>query len=104
MRSNYEADRSPHPGERQAIALYMSVSMFESPEPIERVARARPERVGSHVARVELRPGLGLCRADTSGPEHWSVWGLPRQLVLMAFADNGLVAIATPGERLVIPA
>jgi hypothetical protein len=80
MRSNYERDRRPHPAERRAIALYMSLSMFDSPEPIRWAARRRPDRVGSHIARVELRPGRGFCRADTSGPGHWSVWGLPRQL------------------------
>ncbi len=31
MRSNYEEGRRPHPAERRAIALYMSVSMFDSP-------------------------------------------------------------------------
>ena len=30
------------------------------------------------IAGTGLLLGLGLCRADTSGPGHWSVWGLPR--------------------------
>ncbi len=80
MRSNYERDRRPHPAERRAIALYMSLSMFATPEPIRWAAWRRPDRVGTHIAQVALRPGLGTCRAKTSGPGHWSVWGLPRQL------------------------
>ncbi len=80
MRSNYDAGRNPHPAERRAVALYMSLSMFESPEPIQWAARRRPERVGTHIARVDLRPGLGICRADTSGEGHWSIWGLPGRL------------------------
>ena len=49
--------------------------------PVRRAARALPRRVGTHVAQITLQPGLGLCRADTSGPGHWSVWGIPDRLV-----------------------
>lgn len=80
MRSNYEAARDPHPAERRAIALYMAVSMFEDGELLRRIAQRRPQRVGTHLAHVELRPDRGICRADTGSRGHWSIWGLPRQL------------------------
>lgn len=80
MRSNYEVGRSPHPGERRAIALYMAVSMFEDGALLQRVALRRPSRVGTHLARVELLPAQGICISDTGSAGHWSVWGLPGQL------------------------
>jgi hypothetical protein len=80
MRSNYEAGRRPHPAERNAIVTFMAVSMFEDGERLRRFALQRPDRIGTHIAIVELRPGLGICLADTGGEGHWSVWGLPDQL------------------------
>lgn len=80
MRSNYEARRSPHPEERKAIVSFMAVSMFEDGDRLTRFARQRPGRIGTHIARVELRPGLGICVADTGGAGHWSIWGLPDAL------------------------
>lgn len=81
MQSNYEAGRQPHPAERKAIVTFMAVSMFEDGERLRRFALQRPDRIGTHLARVELRPGLGICLADTGGSGHWSIWGLPQQLV-----------------------
>lgn len=80
MRSNYEEGRRPHPEERKAIVSFMAVSMFEDGDRLRRFAQQRPARIGTHVARVELRPGLGICIADTGGEGHWSIWGLPDQL------------------------
>jgi hypothetical protein len=80
MRSNYEVGRSPHPAERRAIAVYMAVSMFEDGELLRRLALRRPDRIGTHLARIELRPRLGICMADTGSDDHWSIWGLPNQL------------------------
>jgi hypothetical protein len=80
MRSNYEAGRQPHPAERRAIVTFMAVSMFEDGERLRRFAQTRPDRLGTHVARVELRPGLGICLADTGSTGHWSIWGLPDRL------------------------
>jgi hypothetical protein len=59
--------------------MHMAVSMFEDGERLQSSARQRPDRLGTHVARIELRPGRGICRADT-GVGHWSVWGLADQL------------------------
>lgn len=80
MRSNYEEGRRPHPAERKAIVTFMAVSMFEDRDWLRRFARQRPDRIGTHIARVELRSGLGICLADTGSEGHWSVWGLPRHL------------------------
>ena len=88
MRSNYDAGRNPHPAERRAVALYMSLSMFESPEPIQWAARRRPDRVGTHIApgsnydldsgsaeRIRAVKGTGRsggCRTDW--PSASSMW------------------------------
>jgi hypothetical protein len=80
LTSNYQAGRTPHPADLRATALHMSVSMFEDPEVIARLVERRPDRVGTHVARVDLQPGHGVCVADTGGPGHWSVWGIPARL------------------------
>jgi hypothetical protein len=58
----------------------MAVSMFEDAEVLSRLARRRPDRVGTHLPRVELQPGRGICLADTGSRGHWSIWGLPDQL------------------------
>jgi hypothetical protein len=81
MRSNYDAERPPHPSDLKATVLHMAVSMFEDAERVASFARQRPERLGTHVAAVGLQPGLGICIADTSGPGHWSVWARPEVLV-----------------------
>ncbi len=80
MRSNYEAGRSPHPTALRATVLHMAVSMFEADEVLLRLARRRPDRVGTHLARLELQPDRGICIADTGSAGHWSVWGIPDQL------------------------
>lgn len=74
MRSNYEAGRPPHPAERRAVAVYMAVSIFEDGELLRRLALRRPDRIGTHLARIELRPRLGICLADTGSKGHWSIW------------------------------
>jgi hypothetical protein len=58
----------------------MAVSMFEDPDVVVMQARRRPDRVGTHIARIEMQPGHGVCVADTGGPGHWSIWGIPAQL------------------------
>jgi hypothetical protein len=80
MRSNYESGRSPHPADLRATVLHMAVSMFEDPDGLSRLAARRPDRVGTHLARVELQPNRGICLADTGSPGHWSIWGVPDQL------------------------
>jgi hypothetical protein len=80
LRSNYEAGRRPHPAERRAIVMQMAVSMFQDDEWLQTFVARRPDRLGTHVARLQLMPGLGICRADTGSAGHWSVWGLPHQL------------------------
>lgn len=79
--SNFQACRSPHPADRHATLLYMGVSMFDRPEPITRLARVFPERIGTHLVRVDLAPGQGFCVADTGQAGHWSVWGVPTRFV-----------------------
>lgn len=80
MRSNYETGRPAHPADLRATVLHMAVSMFEDAEPLLRLARRRPDRIGTHLARVELQPGRGICLADTGSRGHWSVWGIPDEL------------------------
>jgi hypothetical protein len=80
MRSNYETGRPAHPADLRATVLHMAVSMFEEAEPLLRLGRRRPDRIGTHVARLELRPGHGICLADTGSRGHWSVWGIPTEL------------------------
>ena len=81
LRSNYENWRDrPHPADLHATILHMAVSMFEKADTIERLARRHPARIGTHVMSLALQPGYGVCVADTSGPGHWSVWGVPTQL------------------------
>ncbi|MGO9971919.1 MAG: hypothetical protein ACLP01_03630 [Solirubrobacteraceae bacterium] len=79
MRSNYETGRPANPADLRATVLHMAVSMFEDVEALVRLARRRPDRVGTHVARVELQPGSGICLADTGSRGHWSICG-PDQL------------------------
>ena len=92
MRSNYETGRPAHPADLRATVLHMAVSMFEDAEVLLRLARRRPDRVGTHVARVELLPGRGFCLADTGSRGHWSVWGIPDQLA-------GCVVDVTPVRK-----
>jgi hypothetical protein len=81
LRSNYENGRNPHPADLRATVLHMAVSLFEDRDLLLQLARRRPDRIGDHVATIELQPGFGVCIADTSGPGHWSVWGRPAQLL-----------------------
>lgn len=83
LSSNYEMRRSPHPQDLRATALHMAVSGFEDRERIAALARRRPQRIGTHVLKLELQPQFGVCVADTSGPGHWSIWGVPAQLAAL---------------------
>lgn len=79
--SNFQAGREPpHPADLHATVLHMAVSMFEKRENLGRMARRRPDRIGTHIATLGLEPGHGVCIADTGGAGHWSVWGVPAQL------------------------
>lgn len=80
VRSNYETGRPAHPADLRATVLHMAVSMFEDAEVLLRLGRRRPDRIGTHLARVELQPGCGICLADTGSRGHWSVWGIPTEL------------------------
>jgi hypothetical protein len=53
----------------------MALSTFDDAGKLLPFARMRPDRVGSHIARLELRPGSGICFADTVSDGHFSVWG-----------------------------
>jgi hypothetical protein len=79
-RSNYELGRKPHPADLRAHVLAVAVSMFEDGGFVAQMCRRHPARIGSHVVRFDLRPGMGICLADTSGPGHWSIWGHPDAL------------------------
>lgn len=84
FQSNYESNRQPpHPADLHATVVRMAVSMFEDAEVPTRFARKNPKRIGTHVAKVELVPGFGVCLADTSAPGHWSIWGTPGDLARM---------------------
>jgi hypothetical protein len=88
MRSHYELGRLPRGPENRAAAIHMAVSMFDKRRVAIQLA-ARVPKLGGHVARVDLQPGLGICIAKTSGPAHWSVWGRPAQLA-SCVSDVGL--------------
>lgn len=82
LRSNYENRRQPpHPADLHATVLHMAVSMFDRSDTVIRMARRRPDRIGTHVITVDLEPGHAVCLADTGGAGHWSVWGVPSQLL-----------------------
>ena len=81
LSSSYEAGRSPHPQDLRATVLHMAVCGFEDHYRLSALARRRPHRLGTHVLTLELQPGLGVCVADTGGPGHWSIWGVPSQLL-----------------------
>ena len=83
FRSNFETGRAPHPADLHATIIRMAVSVFEDSEVPTRFARKNPRRIGTHVAKVGLVPGRGVCLADTSGPGHWSIWGTPEELAGM---------------------
>lgn len=80
LSSNYENKRSPHPEDLRATILYMAVSGFEDPDLVARLARSRPDRIGTHIATLELRPNYGVCLADTGSVGHWSIWGTSTRL------------------------
>lgn len=81
LASNYEAGRSPHPADLRATVLHMAISGFEHPDVLLRLARKRPDRVGTHIVTLELQSDHGICVADTGSPGHWSIWGTPAQLL-----------------------
>lgn len=80
MRSNYETGRPTHPVDLRTTVLHMAVSMFEDGHMLERLAVRRPDRIGTHLAQIELQPDHGICLADTGSPGHWSIWGVPEEL------------------------
>ncbi len=75
-----EPGRPTHPADLRATVLHMAVSMFEDGDLLARLASRRPDRIGTHLARVELERGRGICLADTGSRGHWSVWGVPGEL------------------------
>jgi hypothetical protein len=80
MRSNYETGRPAHPADLRATVLHMAVSMFEDREVVLRLARRRPDRVGTHLAQLRLLPDRGICVAHNGSRGHWSIWGVPARL------------------------
>jgi hypothetical protein len=88
--SNYEAGRPPHPQDLRATVLHMAVSMFEDFDLVHRLCSRRPDRIGTHILTAELQPGHGVCIADTSGPGHWSIWGIPTTLESMVVDVAGI--------------
>jgi hypothetical protein len=78
LRSNHENGRA---GAEVNALLATSVSMFERVETVTRLARRRPERVGSHIMTVILLPEFGFYRAETGAPGHHSIWGSPHRLL-----------------------
>lgn len=82
LSSNYERDRRPpHPVDLHATVLRMAISLFADDDRLTALARRRPDRIGTHVATLQLPPGHGICLADTGSAGHWSVWGIPSQLL-----------------------
>lgn len=60
LRSNYEIRRTPpHPADLRATVLHMTVSTFEDPARIRAMARRRPDRIGTHIAKLTLQPDSG---------------------------------------------
>jgi hypothetical protein len=59
----------------------MAVSMLDDRDTLARRMRRRPDRMGTHLLTLDVPPGHGVCVADTGGPHHWSIWGIPAQLL-----------------------
>jgi len=57
--------------------LLAGVSMFDTPEAALHVARRRP----AGLARVRLKPDLGIHFARTGRSGHYTVWGAPSVLI-----------------------
>jgi hypothetical protein len=75
LTSNFQARREPpHPADLHATVLHMAVSMFAQRDGLERMARRRPDRIGTHIATVSLTPAVrgtgpcGVCRPRLSLP------------------------------------
>ena len=86
LTSNYEFQQKPRKIERIYSVLHFAISTWTSEEAARAIARAWPKN-GDHIARLDLRPGLGICvdrpRAES---EHRSLWAAPDQ-VLQCVAD-----------------
>lgn len=57
--------------------LLLGVSMFDTPDVALQIARRRP----AGLARVRLKPALGLHFAQTGRPGHYTLWGAPSILI-----------------------
>lgn len=80
VRSNYELGRQARGPEIVAAIIHMALSMFDTLEQTEQLARALP-RIGGYIAAFELVDERGVCVARTGRAGHWSVWGRPDQLL-----------------------
>jgi hypothetical protein len=81
LRSHHENHRAPRPPELGDALLDMGISMFEQAGAVARMARRRPDRLGTHIMTVILLPELGFCMSATGAPGHHSVWGAPQRLM-----------------------
>jgi hypothetical protein len=81
LRSHHENHRSPRPPELGDALLDLGVSMFSRADTVARMARRRPDRIGTHIMTVILLPELGFCTSATGAPGHHSVWGSPQRLL-----------------------
>ena len=78
-RSSTRCGRTTKPVARRILQTYAPrcstwrCRCSEDAEVLLRLARRRPDRIGTHLVRVELQPGRGICLADTGSRGHWSV-------------------------------
>jgi hypothetical protein len=79
FRSNYELGSPPRKIEGSATVIHMGVSMYLNRDTALETAK-RFEKLGDHLARVDLRSGRGFNYAFTGHRHHLTIWGDPVKL------------------------
>ena len=79
LRSHYELSEEPRKVEREWTVIHMGISVYINPAQAAATAERWP-RIGTYVARIELRPGHGFNIARTGFPGHLTLWGEPVKL------------------------
>lgn len=97
FRSAYEIGKPPRRIEKQAHALHMGLSMWQSFEAAASLARKLPILGTRAIAELDLRSVAALQVALTNHAGHWTVWGRPESFEsaiqgILPFDDEDLVS------------
>lgn len=79
LRSNYELSHEPRRHERRSALIHMGISVYMVAHAATETAGVFP-KLGGFVARITLRPDLGVNYAETGHPFHLTLWGDPIKL------------------------